>query len=584
MGRFQTGKVLDTCFTILAQSAVQVSVLVILGTQASWAVGNLASTNPVPSMDYSKPVLATIVGYENDETHERFLPDIANVPLFGNFDFSHPKNTYDRNTPEWWDNLIEEALFSRVHVIMPLARGCLKSDAEIQAEGGSPHPQQESGFGNSCPRTLKRLTEALKRNQVQPGALRFAYFDDTAAYQPANEGKFLDITDQAQVLKLMWDRNIMVFFDTVPRPYWYLDENGRPLLVIWAPSFFANVDAAHTAQVNSAFNSIRELFKQRYGVYPSIYLHHDWVERVPDIKLGFVQGAYGWTDPIHGKLSGFFKWRGIKMGTVSPGFRREAYVDHGQNIYFKRGCGSQPMTNWEIHCWEVSRDHGSALKRGMSDAYGQIGAPQSDGKAAKFVILEGFANVPESAGFYRSTGLDYDYPNQYLNYIREYADPNPKEITFQAEASDYRQGDGKAGNSGGAFSNDALDVGRLPVTGYYVGWVQKGEVIGFQKVKLPSKPFEIRIRTASPFDQRMVKITFERVAETPRGSSPGVSPIDALYGPWTVTVPKTADWINFQETSVAVFKPMPGAYNIKVEMLTDGLNIDWIQLREAPSN
>ncbi len=584
MGNFQTVKILDACLPTWAQNVLKTSALLMLTAQVTAAAPNLAAANPVPAIDYSKPVLATIVGYENDQTHERFLPDIANVPLFGNFDAGHPKNTYDRNTPEWWDNLIEEALFSRVHVVMPLARGCMKSEAEIQAEGGYPHPLQDSGFGNSCPRTLNRLTEALKRNQVPPGALRFAYFDDTAAYQPANDGKFLDITDQAQVKKLMWDRNIMIFFDTVPRSYWYVDENGRPPLVIWAPSFFTNIDAAHTAQVNAAFNLIRELFKQRYGVYPSLYLHHDWVERVPGLNPDFVQGAYGWTDPIHGKLSGFFKWRGVKMGTVSPGFRREAYVDHGQNVYFKRGCGSLPMTNWETHCWEVSREHGAAFKRGMNEAYGLVGAPQGDGQKAKFVILEGFANVPESAGFYRSTGLDYDYPNQYLNFIREYADPNPKEITFQAEASDDRQGNGTAGNSGGFFSNDGLDIGKLPVTGYYVGWIQKGETLGFRKVKLPGKPFEIRIHTASPFDQRAVKITVERLADSVKGpAANSSSTIDALYGPWTVTVPNTGDWISFQNTSVAVFQPMPGTYNIKIEMVTDGLNIDWIQLREAPS-
>ncbi len=523
------------------------------------------------AIDYSKPILATIIGIENDQNSPRFLPTGTNVPLFGKFDDAHPKNNYDRNSPEWWDNLIEELQYSRVHVAMTVSRGCWKSDAEIIASGGFPQAGQDEGDGNSCPRVLNKLNEALARNKVPAGGIRLAYFDDTAAYPKANGGRFPDIANLNQALKLMWDRNMMIFFDTIPNQYWYRDENGRPLIVIWAPSFFTNVDAAHTAQVNALFGNIRTLFFNRYGVQPAIYLHHDWVEKVPAIDTTLVQGAYGWIDPANGKVNGFTTWNGAKMGTVSPGFRDEFYDLNGTRIFYKRGCGSA--------CREVLRQHGETFEDGMADAYGLV-----DGRAAKFVIIEGFANVPESAGFYRSTGADYDYPNQYLNRLRDWADPNPKEITFQAEASDYRQGNGTSGNQGGYFSKDDLDVGKLPGAGYYVGWVKQGQTIGFKRVKLPAKPFEVRVRTATALDRRAVKVTFERQPDSQTDAEADVGQPVTVYGPWTMPIPNTGSLTAFKETQIAVFLPAAGHYNIKVEMATDGLNIDWLQIREASTD
>jgi hypothetical protein len=524
------------------------------------------------TLDYSKPILGTIIGIENDQNSPRFQPGGSNLPLFGLFDANHPKNTYDRNSPEWWDNLIEELQYSRVHVALPVSRGCTYSTAELQAKAGQiPAPDPYSGIGNSCPRVLDKLTAALTRNQIPAGGLRVGYFDDTAAYLPANGGAPVDITDLGTTLKLMWDRNMMIFFDTVPSQYWYRDENGRPLVVIWAPAgFFKNVDGSHTAQVNAVFNNLRWLFNNRYGVYPTIYVHRDWATQVPGLDTTLVQGAYGWTDPANGKASGFFTWNGAKMGTVSPGFRDQYRTDSAGNIlyYYQRGCGTA--------CREVLRNHGDTFKQGMADAYGQV-----DGRAAKFVLIEGFANVPESAGFYRSTGADYDFPNQYLNRLRDWADPNPTEFTFQAEGSDYRTGNNMSGNQGGAFSNDDVDVGRLSGHGYYVGWTNQGEVLGFKRVKLPAKPFEIRIKTATPLDRRAVKVTFERQDDLQTDAQANLSQPTTTYGPWTMPIPNTGSSTTFQETTIGVFQPVAGYYNIKVEMATDGVSIDWLQIRET---
>jgi hypothetical protein len=520
-------------------------------------------------LDYTKPIVGTVIGYELLKDMPRFPASQTNPPLFGLYDQDHPQNTYDRSSPEWWDNLVEELQFSRVHVGLMLARGCALSEAELMAAGGYANPRVDEGHGNACPRTLRKLTDALVRNAVPEGGLRFAFFDDTLAYKAANGDQRLDITNLSHTMDLMWDRNIMVFFDTVPSKYWYRDENGHPLLVMWSPEFFTPIDPAHTNEVNAVFNRIRQLFNSRYGVYPSIYLHRAWVDWVPGIDRGVVQGAYGWISPdwvttpgkpsAPGKPYGFADWNGAKMGTVSPGFR---------NQNSNRGCGEP--------CREVSRDHGNMFAEGMSNAYGLV-----DGRTAKFVILEGFTNVPESAGYYRSTGPDYDFPNQYLNRVRDWADPNPREITFQAEASDYRQGNNTPGNQGGSYSDDDLDVGKLAGPGYYVGWITQGEKIGFKRVKLPAKPFEIRVRTATPLDRRAVKVTFERQPDGQTDASADTGTPTTVYGPWTMPLPNTGSLTEFKDTQIAVFRPAAGYYNIKIDMATDGFNIDWLQIREA---
>src|SRR5438093_6989894 len=62
------------------------------------------------------PVFATITGYEMDSgCPGGWSPANCEIPIF---------RPYNRDDAQWWDNLVEELLTSRVHVVQAHGRGC----------------------------------------------------------------------------------------------------------------------------------------------------------------------------------------------------------------------------------------------------------------------------------------------------------------------------------------------------------------------------------------------------------------------------------------------------------------------------
>src|SRR6187549_2492530 len=90
-----------------------------------------------PSAD--GPVLGTVTGYEMNNGCP-WGADHCELPLY---------SSYDRDTPEWWDVLVDELLFSRIDVVMAHGRGCYDPDEGLD------------GNGNMCPRLLTRLVDAI---------------------------------------------------------------------------------------------------------------------------------------------------------------------------------------------------------------------------------------------------------------------------------------------------------------------------------------------------------------------------------------------------------------------------------------
>ena len=64
-------------------------------------------------------------------------------------------------------------------------------------------------------------------------------------------------------------------------------------------------------------------------------------------------------------------------------------------------------------CWDVLRNDGATLRQALVA-----------GQSARVMLLEGWTNIAESAGFYRSES--WTYPNQYINIVREFADPESR--------------------------------------------------------------------------------------------------------------------------------------------------------------
>lgn len=460
------------------------------------------------------PVLGTVTGYEMSGPCPFADQSRCELPLY---------RTYDRDTDEWWDVLVQELVHSRVNVVMAHGRGCLDLNGGI------------AGNGNMCPRLLSRLVAAIDRAGVRD-VVRLGMFDDTGAYQGARntvEGRpgstRFDVSDHAS-WRFFWDHNLKIWFDTVPKDLWFrLD--GKPVIAFWTLSSYF-----FTGQRNHASLLLRELkrlFIERYGEEPAFILDSTWVTEDPSITPADAVGVNDWFDPSAKNFT-YHAWNGAKWGATVPGFRDPDTVP---------GCGAP--------CREYGRRDGASLR----DAF-------AAGATAKFVLLEGWTDIAESAGYYRSAA--WRFPNQYLEIVRETADPGTPTLRLEAEAADAFS-DLSAGNLGGAYRNGDLDVGKIPGGGWHVGWTEGGEWLRFREVAHACGTYRYTLRVATPLSGQRVKL---RVGGLDLGE---------------VEVPNTGGWDHYQLVHLGERKVPAGRPDVTLELTTGGVNVDWLFVRKASS-
>lgn len=458
-------------------------------------------------------ILGTITGFEMN-SHCPF-PDASRCeqPMY---------KTYDRDTQEFWDILVQELLHSRVNVVMAHGRGCYDPSSGL------------GGNGNMCPRLLTRLVEAIDRAGARD-VLRLGMWDDTGAYQGTRtavdhlpESTRFDLGDRTS-WRFFWDHNIKVWFDTVPRDLWYrLD--GRPVIAFWSLSsyFFSN----QRGNASALLRDLKARFRARYAEEVSFIVDGTWVSEDPTITTSDVIGVNDWFDPLTSNFTAR-SWGGQRWAAAVPGFRDPDTVP---------GCGRA--------CREYGRRDGQSLR----DAARQANA--------RFMLLEGWTDVAESAGYYRSHA--WRYPNQYVEIVRELSDPTTPTVRLEAEAADEFN-DGTRANLGGEYRSDGLDVGRIPGGGWDVGWTEPGEWLRFKEVALACGTYRFTARVASPLDGQ--KLRLER----------GGTAIGA------VTVPNTGSWDRYELVHLGERTLPAGAVDLTVTMETGGLNLDWLFVKKVAS-
>src|SRR5687767_9576665 len=157
--------------------------LSIVSLRAAVPAGDITLEAPIHD---GMPILATVTGYEMNSGCP-WNPANCEIPLY---------RPYNRDDPRWWDNLVEELLASRIHVVMAHGRGCYDPNSGT------------AGNGNMCPRLLSNLVGAINRANAA-GVMRIAMFDDTGAYPGARNtflglpsGTRFDLADQ-----FSWDED-----------------------------------------------------------------------------------------------------------------------------------------------------------------------------------------------------------------------------------------------------------------------------------------------------------------------------------------------------------------------------------------
>ena len=135
-------------------------------------------------------------------------------------------------------------------------------------------------------------------------------------------------------------------------------------------------------------------------------------------------------------------------------------------------------------------------------------------------------------------------------------------VVFQAEDYDAYH-DTTAGNTGGAYRNDNVDIEVTSDTnnGYNVGWIDTGEWLAFNGLNIPtSGTYTIRFRVASQGGAT--------VSADLNGGS-------IVLGSWSV--PNTGGWQNWQTISHTV-NINAGNYSLGVFATTGNWNLNWVEV------
>jgi hypothetical protein len=468
-------------------------------------------TPPVPN----GPILGTVTGYEITTGCPMSQPSFCYAPLY---------TTYDRDLPSFWDNLVDEHLFSRVDVVMAHGRGCFSLD------GGT------AGNGNMCPRLLSNLVDAVNRAGAQD-VYRVGMWDDTGAYQGARNyvdnlpaDTLFDLADQTS-WRFFWDYNMKIWHDTVPSSLWYRI-NGRPVVAFWslASAFFTN----QQGNASLLLRWLRSNFQTTYGEDPFFIVDRTWPALDTTITTDDAQGMNAWFEPP-GNNDTYSAWNGAEWGAAVPGFR---------NPDTDAGCGDP--------CREVPRNDGGALRSALTAGLDA---------GSTFTLLEGWTDIFEGAGYYRSAA--WTFPNQYIGIVREFADPSVATLRFQAEGADTFSGATEVYVDADIYRPGVTNIGQLSdQTGWYVDWTQGGGWVEFASIRLTCGTYRFTARVAAA------------AAETIHLEIDGAS-----LG--SVAVPATADLSTYELVHLATAKLADGPHTIRFVSDTGGIDADWFFLRRS---
>ena len=397
-------------------------------------------------------VLGSLCGFEGSlRRGEAYKGDdkpttYYNVPLFE----AVPAGTENG----WWDNLVEEIAYSGLDFIMMNCRGQQPS-----------YPAKNVDHGD--PTLLNRLVDAMRHRGVDD-KFKIALFDDCpatweaarnedldrgyAAYDASNpQGRLpyplkdIDIHSQAfqdSIFQYIWDYNLRLAFQNVPKDFLYMDEDGRPLIFFWGCSF-VGAEGSVNGKLVYILEQVREKCMQEFGMDPVLVIDQDWLKRDHELATsGVVDGVNDWFNMEVPYTVRTFNDMTIGIGV--PGFLVND-LSGGKMFLDAR--------------------QGKLMKEALRYCIGQ--------RKSDLVLLEGFTDVLENAAYWRSPDKTYyKFPNQRLNILRKWSsDPYPTEFKVEAEACDYYY-DRTKGNSGGQYRND-FEEDKLDVTNCddeYWGW------------------------------------------------------------------------------------------------------------------
>jgi len=446
---------------------------------------------------------------------------------------------FDTDTPQWWDNLVAEELQARLPVVMFATRGTLTTD-----------PTDLNGGLN--PRQLTRMISALQRANAT-SLVKLACFVDTpsmegvyTSFHGLPGGTVMDMSVQSDWNDVFWLRGVKPWFDTVPQQYWYTI-NGRPLIEWWslASKWFSN----QNGNASKMLQYISDSFNTAYGVRPVFILDGPWPTSLDPSSMNQpdVIGINDWFGPPTKSYS-YTELDNYICGTSVPGFINPGYYDPANSNYHSANLVILPNKV------DGSGVNGDTLTAGLDAAVSAKSA---------LTVLEGWNDVREWAGYYRSAASRWSFPNQYINLVRRYTDLRTVTLRLEAEAAD-EYFDTTPGNSGGAYRRSGdLDVRTLATgTGWAVTNTAAGEWIQFDKVDFSPGNYRFPIRYSTVTANRHVRLYVDGVALP------------------DVTLPTTANMDAFDTISLGQKTIGWGTHTLRVYFVDGGVDLDWLFVRK----
>jgi hypothetical protein len=528
-----------------------------VGAATSWFAPDVSPDElrwPAPPTDGMKN--APIFGYAHRWKPGQPIPNAERVqmPLYRNFDSDDPK---------WWDQQLDELLFTRPPLIFLIGRGCTK-------------PEDRNAFagpGNMCPYKLRMMVDAVRRNAAEDAA-RFALFVDTggtfalrramtrngperlddARSSDRDPNTRFDLSDTPDssgrtALWYFWDATMKPWFDTVPKEMWYrIDDAGtrKPVIAFWG---ITHRFTGHRGNTTKLLADLKAKFVERYGIEPFFILSTAWITGDPSLaeRPDLVGGVHGWFQPRFGEptgaqattqwsgekwqtngtpngISSLAEWNGRRWGVTIPGF----------------DCGPQ------CNVPSVDRRDGKSFDLALRS-----------NTPATINLIEGFNGPIEGTAIYRSGR--WQTPNAYLEILRRWNDPASRSIRLQAEGADVTN----------ASATPRSDNDFLPREGI-VGDQNKGEWkllvtkdqgFSFKRIRLTAGEYDITIRsTASRAPASLMVLLGAHtslkatIIPPPDATTPVVQRIGAVNMP-------------------------DGDVDISAQVITGELEIDWLMIR-----
>lgn len=477
----------------------------------------------------SRPIVTPILGYNWRESRtEDWLEnsDHWDWPIYD-------PEIMNRNLAEYWDYVVDELLLARTYVISAHARGAWYPDDDSQIGKGT---------GDMDPRLLSNLVAALDRVDARH-TVKFAMWEDTGMWdnnlEKVTGASRFDFSNSSHC-EFEYDHNIKLWYETVPRDMWY-EIDGRPVITFW--TITGDMINPEGGNARDCLDQISDLIQQDFDVEPAYILQKKWFEKDPSVEeLDNVIGMHNWFNPNPGYrvLWRYSTYDGFKAGAIAP-----AYTDSS-------GDSERDMP----------RNDGNELIDGLEA-----------GQDADWILLEGWTNMIEGAGFYRSSDPDWLFVNQYNNITRRYADPRPETLRFQAEGADDFNDTTNSNTLGDYSSERALDVrrfshggsGELPdESGWYVGDIESGEWLQYREVYLGDGTYRFTARVAT---SGSASVRFSAIPSD--GGSAIVS---------DRTLPDTND--DFDYVHLGELQLPAGDYDLRIEFLSNKVEkFDWFHMR-----